>query len=112
LYKLLRPGLEGIQTDLLGQMLKGKAQTWYHHTIGNNTNQEISLSDALVAMKRYFVKDVSSRDAAAKFDKLKQGSRTVAELYRELECLAQQMVDVMSRLIDDRKGQSNQGACH
>jgi hypothetical protein len=80
----------------LGQMLKGKAQTWYHHTIGNNTNQEISLSDALFAMKRYFVKDVSSRDAAAKFDKLKQGSRTVAELYRELERLVQHMVETPS----------------
>ena len=96
LTKILRLEFAGIQTDLLGQMLKGKALTWYNHTIGNNTNQETSLTEALVALKRYFVKDVSSRDAAAKFDRLKQGSHTVAELYRELERLTQQMVEIPS----------------
>ena len=33
---------------------------------------------------------------AAKFDRLKQGTRTVAELFRELECLTQQMVETPS----------------
>src|SRR6266568_7844914 len=56
LAKILREDM-GLQTDLLGQMLKGKAQTWYNHTIGNNTNQEISLSEAMIIMKRYFIKD-------------------------------------------------------
>jgi hypothetical protein len=93
LANLLKPEAVGLQTDFLGQMMKGKALTWYNHTIGNNTNQEISLSEALIALKRYFVKDASSRDAAAKFDSLKQGTRTVAELYRELERLTQQMVE-------------------
>src|SRR6201995_2932178 len=96
LSRLLKPGNAGIQTDVLGQMLKGKAQTWYQHTIGNNTNQETSLAEALVAMKRYFIKDASSRDAAAKFDRLKQGSRTVVELFRELERISMQMVETPS----------------
>src|SRR6266478_8171152 len=95
LAKVLKPEHVGTQTDILGQMLKGKALTWYNHTIGNNTNQEISLAEALVALKRYFVKDASSRDAAAKFDRISQGSRTVAELYRELERLTQQMVEAL-----------------
>jgi len=95
LAKILREDM-GLQTDLLGQMLKGKAQTWYNHMIGNNTNQEISLSEVMIAMKRYFVKDASSRDAAAKFDRLKQGSHMVTELYRELERLTQQMVEIPS----------------
>jgi len=84
LAKILREDM-GLQTNLLGQMLKGKAQTWYNHMIGNNTNQEISLSEAMIAMKRYFVKDALSRDAAAKFDRLRQSNCTVAELFRELE---------------------------
>jgi len=92
LAKILRPELAGIQTDLLGQMLKGKALTWYNHMIGNNTNQETSLAEALVALKRYFVKDASSRDAAVKFDRLKQGTHMVAELKR----LTQQMVEIPS----------------
>src|SRR6266568_1470060 len=58
LTKILRPEFAGIQTNLLGQMLKGKALTWYNHTIGNNTNQETSLAEALVALKRYSIKDM------------------------------------------------------
>ncbi len=95
LVKILREDM-GLQTDLLGQMLKGKAQTWYNHMIGNNTNQEISLSEAMITMKRYFIKDASSRDAAVKFDRLRQSNCTVAELFRELECLTQQMVETPS----------------
>src|SRR6266704_1744617 len=95
LAKILREDM-GLQTDLLGQMLKGKAQTWYNHMIGNNTNQEISLSEAMIAMKRYFVKDALSRDAAVKFDRLRQSNHTVAELFRELKCLTQQMVETPS----------------
>ena len=92
----MRPELAGIQTDLFGQMLKGKALMWYNHMIGNNTNQETSLAEALVALKRYFIKDASSRDAAVKFDRLKQGSHMVPELYRELKRLTQQMVEIPS----------------
>ena len=92
LYSLLRPDHKSYHTDLLGQMLKGKAQTWFNHAIGSNMDQEISLEEALVALKRYFVKDASSRDSASKFDRYSQGGRTVAELFRELERLSQQMV--------------------
>jgi hypothetical protein len=96
LYNLLRPDYRSYHTDFLGQMLKGKAQTWFNHAIGPNLEQQTSLEDALIALKRYFVKDASSRDSASKFDRLSQGGRTVAELFRELERLSQQMIQTPS----------------
>ena len=50
----------------------------------------------MVALKHYFIKDASSRDAASKFDRLRQKNRTVAELFRGLERLSQQMVETAS----------------
>jgi hypothetical protein len=48
--------------------------------------------EALVALKQYFVKDASSRDAASKFERIIQKDRSVMELKRELEQLSKQMV--------------------
>ena len=45
-----------------------------------------------MALKRYFVKDALSRDAASWFERIVQKDRTVMELKRELERLSKQMV--------------------
>ncbi|KIL56052.1 hypothetical protein M378DRAFT_182068 [Amanita muscaria Koide BX008] len=92
LNNLLVPEYESYHTDLLGQMLHDKAKNWYIHTVGANSDQLISLTEALIALKRYFVKDASSRDSASKFDRISQGGRTVPELFRELERLSHQMI--------------------
>ncbi|KIL56328.1 hypothetical protein M378DRAFT_17168 [Amanita muscaria Koide BX008] len=92
LNNLLVPEYELYHTDLLGQMLHDKAKNWYIHTVGANLDQLISLTEALIALKRYFVKDASSRDSASKFDRISQGGRTVPELFRELKRLSHQMI--------------------
>jgi hypothetical protein len=50
--------------------------------------------ETIVALKQYFVKDASSRDAASKFERTSQKDRMVMELKRELERLGKQMVQL------------------
>jgi hypothetical protein len=73
-------------------LLKGKAQRWYQHTVDNNADGSWTFKEALVVLKRYFVKDASSQDAASKFERIIQKDRSVMELKRELEWLSKQMV--------------------
>ena len=51
LYNLLRPEHRSYHTDLLGQMLKGKALIWFNQVIGPNIDLTVSLIDTLVALK-------------------------------------------------------------
>jgi hypothetical protein len=50
----------------------------------------------MIELKRYFVKDISSQDAAVQFDRLTQKTRTVTELKKDLEHLSQQMIQTPS----------------
>jgi hypothetical protein len=92
IYDLMKEDLDHLRVAVLGTLLKGKAQKWYQHAINNNANGSWTFKEALVALKRYFVKDASSQDAASKFERIIQKDRSVMELKSELKWLSKQMV--------------------
>jgi hypothetical protein len=49
-----------LRVIVLGTFLKSKAQKWYQHAIDNNADGTWTFEEALVVLKRYFVKDASS----------------------------------------------------
>jgi hypothetical protein len=97
IYNLMKEDLDRLRVAVLGTLLKGKAQKWYQHAIDNNADGSWTFEEALVALKRYFVKDASSWDAASKFERFIQKDRSVMELKRELERLSKQMVQPPSK---------------
>jgi hypothetical protein len=92
IHNIMRAELDRFRVSLLGPLLKGKAQKWYQHTIDNNIDGTWTFEEAMVALKQYFVKDASLRDAAARFERVTQKDKSVTELKRSLEQLSQQMV--------------------
>ena len=91
-YNVMGPDDDASRVGILGSTLKDRALKWYQHTIHLNADGSWTFKMAMIELKRYFVKEASSRDAATKFDRLEQGSRTVMELHKDLERLSQQMV--------------------
>jgi hypothetical protein len=89
----MKSQVDFIRVDLLGQALKNKALRWYQHTINTNAGHHWTFEEAMLALKRHFVKDATSRDAAIRFDRLNQRDRTVTELKKDLERLSQQMIE-------------------
>ena len=80
LHGYMKPEADQYRLRVLGCILKGKVLKWYQHTINYGVGEQWTFKEAMVGLKRYFVKDASSRDAATKFDSMKQLSRTVLEL--------------------------------
>ena len=70
-----------------------KALRWFQQTINYGVDSQWTFEDAMVGLKRHFVKDVSSHDVARKFEQLEQKNRSVPELRRDLEQLGMQMVE-------------------
>ncbi|KAF8693079.1 hypothetical protein AX14_002337 [Amanita brunnescens Koide BX004] len=95
-YNLMKPEADAHRVSLLGSALKDRALRWYQHTIHLNADGDWTFELAMIELKRYFVKDVSSRDAATRFDRLSQKQRTVTELKKDLERLSQQMIQTPS----------------
>ncbi|KAF8703041.1 hypothetical protein AX14_014253 [Amanita brunnescens Koide BX004] len=95
-FNLMKPEMDAHRVSLLGSALKDRALRWYQHTIHLNADGEWTFELAMIELKRYFVKDVSSRDAATRFDRLTQKNRTVTELKKDLERLSQQMIQTPS----------------
>src|SRR6266550_3582311 len=97
------------KTDSLVRQETQNAMTSLSQTSGDSTSngkipfkiplpeykvgEQWTFEEAMVGLKRYFVKDTSSRDAALKFDSLQQKNRMVTELRRDLEYLGMQMVE-------------------
>jgi hypothetical protein len=69
-YNLMGHNADIHRVSLLGASLKDKALRWYQHTIHLNTDKLWTFQLAMMELKRHFVKDVSSRDAALRFDQL------------------------------------------
>src|SRR6266576_3007614 len=92
LHGYMKPEADQLQLRTLRCILKGKALKWYQHTINYGIREQWSFEEAMIGLKRYFIKDASSRDAALKFDSLQQKNRTVAELRRDLKYLGMQIV--------------------
>ena len=49
LNNLLVPEYESYHTDLLGQMLQERAKNWFIHTVGANSDQQVTLTDTYSA---------------------------------------------------------------
>jgi hypothetical protein len=92
----MKPEADSHRVSLLGSAVKDRALRWYQHTIHLNADRDWTFETAMIKLKRYFVKDVSSRDAAVRFDCLTQKTRMVTELKKDLECLSQQMIQTPS----------------
>ena len=92
-YNLMKPEADAHRVSLLGSALKDRALRWYQHTVHLNTDSLWTFETAMIELKRYFVKDVSSCDAATHFDRLTQTTRMVTELKKDLERLSQQMIE-------------------
>ena len=105
-YNVMGPDDDASRVGILGSTLKDRALKWYQHTIHLNADGSWTFETAMIELKRYFVKEASSRDAASKFDRLEQGNRTVMELRKDLERLSQLMVqppteyDMSRRFVD------------
>ena len=95
-YNMMKPEMDVYQVSAMGSALKDRALKWYQHTIHLNANSDWTFELAMIELKHYFVKDVSSRDAATCFDHLTQKNRMVTELKKDLEQLSQQMIQMPS----------------
>jgi hypothetical protein len=95
-YNLMKPEADAHQVSLLGLTLKDRALRWYQHTIHLNADGDWTFELVMIELKQYFVKDVSSRDAVTRFNRLLQKQRTVTELKKDLEQLSQQMIQALS----------------
>ncbi len=108
-YNLMKPDSDAHRVGILGVTLKDRALRWYQHTINLNADGKWNFQSAMIELKRHFVKDVSARDAAVRFDRLKQKNKTVADLKKELERLSQLMIqrpseyDMKRRFLDALK---------
>jgi len=80
IHGYMKPKTDSIRVHLLGHILMDKALRWFQQAINYSIDDQWSFEDAMVGLKRHFVKDTSSRDAARKFKMLEQKSRTVPEL--------------------------------
>ena len=96
IYSLLKPEADLFRVKFLGQILKGKALKWYQHMINSNADRSWKFEETMVALKWYFIRDASSRDATMKFDCLSQKGQSVTELKKDLERLSQQMIQTPS----------------
>jgi len=83
----MKPDSDAHWVGILGVTLKDRALRWYQHTINLNADGRWNFQSAMIELKWHFIKDVSARDAAVRFDCLKQKNKTVADLKKELEQL-------------------------
>jgi hypothetical protein len=63
-YNLMKPEVDAHRVSLLGSAVKDRALRWYQHTIHLNADGDWTFETAMIELKRYFIKDVSSWDAA------------------------------------------------
>jgi hypothetical protein len=89
------PHLDLMRVQLLCQMLKGRALSFYQtsleevHEIGDTT----SFRGTIIALKEHFLHRATALDAAQKFENVTQGSRDTQALIEELRKYAAQMVE-------------------
>ncbi|KAF8697705.1 hypothetical protein AX14_001294 [Amanita brunnescens Koide BX004] len=95
-YNLMKHEADAHRVSLLSSALKEKALRWYQHTIHLNADGLWTFELAMIELKRYFVKDVSSHNAAIRFNRISQANRTVTELKKDLERLSQLMIETPS----------------
>ena len=57
LHGYMKPKVDQYHLRVLGCILKGKALKWYQHTINYRVGEQWTFEEAMVGLKRYFVKD-------------------------------------------------------
>ncbi|KAF8645318.1 hypothetical protein AX14_009255 [Amanita brunnescens Koide BX004] len=96
IHGYMKPEMDSIRVHLLGHILTDKALRWFQQAINYGVDDQWSFEDTIFSLKRHFVKDASTQDAARKFEQLEQRSQSVPELRRELEQLSMQMVEAIA----------------
>ncbi|KAK0541627.1 hypothetical protein OC845_006967, partial [Tilletia horrida] len=88
--KVHAPLSEHLKVDLIGGYLTGDPLDWYWRHVAP-TASEWTAADVMIALRRQFLVDELSRQAADKFESADQGSRDIHAFQAYLLKLADQM---------------------
>ena len=74
------------QVEYLGTRLKGNALEWYTRNVERHDRpiRDWSLEAVMEGLQKCFLNTLTHRQASNKFNTIKQGKRTVQELYQDL----------------------------
>ncbi|KAK0517926.1 hypothetical protein OC835_008005, partial [Tilletia horrida] len=101
-FKVHAPLTETLKVNLLGGYLHGDPLDWYWRHVAPNADQW-SAADVVISLRRQFLIDELSRQAADKFEKAEQGSRDVHAFQAYLLKLADQMAEYPSPVALNRR---------
>ena len=94
LNSLLGKNNTDFQVEYLGTRLKGNALEWYTRNVErhNRPIRDWSLEAVVEGLQKCFLNTLMHRQASNKFNTIKQGKRTVQELYQDFKKYAAHMV--------------------
>ena len=101
-FKVHAPLPEDLKVDLIGGYLSGDPLDWYWRHIAP-TAEQWTATDVMVALRRQFLVDELSRQAADKFESAEQGSKDVHAFQAALLKLADQMAEYPSPVAMNRR---------
>ena len=100
-FKVHAPLPEDLKVDLIGGYLSGDPLDWYWRHIAP-TAEQWTATDVMVALRRQFLVDELSRQAADKFELAEQGSKDVHAFQATLLKLADHMAEYPSPVAMNR----------
>ena len=82
------------QVEYFGTRLKGDALEWYTRNVERHDRpiKDWSLEAVIEGLQKHFLNTLTHRQASNKFETIKQGKRTVQELYQNLTKYAARMI--------------------
>ncbi|KAE8236626.1 hypothetical protein A4X13_0g9086 [Tilletia indica] len=101
-FSLYSPMSERLKIQLIGGYLLGDPLDWYWRHVAP-TAQQWSAADVMVALRRQFLVDELSRQAADKFETMEQGSKDIHAFQADLLRLADQMTEYPSPIALNRR---------
>ncbi|KAE8238784.1 hypothetical protein A4X13_0g8380 [Tilletia indica] len=101
-FKLHAPLSEVLKVDLIGGYLAGDPLDWYWRHVAPHA-QDWTASNLMVALRRQYLVDELSRQAADKFESAEQGGRDIHSFQAYLLKLADQMTEYPSPIALNRR---------
>ena len=101
-FKVHAPLTESLKVDLLGGYLSGDPLDWYWRYVAPTASQWTA-ANVMVALRRQFLIDELSRQAADDFESAKQGSLDIHAFQAQLLKLADQMAEYPSPVALNRR---------
>lgn len=96
-FKVYAPMTNRLKIHLLASYLQDNPRDWYEKYV-LNSRRPCSVLDAMVALRKQFIVDTMSEEAAEQFDHLAQGDSDVHSFQAALSKLAEQMAEYPSQL--------------